>query len=236
MFVAHRVKGFGAPENSTAAIARAAAAGMAIVDVDLRASRDGELFLLHDRTLDRTTTLRGPIETAGAASLEPARLENGESLPRFKDAYAMARGRVVLSLTFKVDAVEAVADWIHAHGSFDDLIFFVSTGDTMRSAAQAKRRYPQMIVMVRLLAGRVTAESTRALFGRLPEILHTDRVSAGEVARLHALGAKVWMSAVPLDGYIEPLRSLAVDRLLAAHPDFVLTDLPVPPVRRIAAR
>lgn len=234
--VAHRVRGFGEPENSIAAIARAVGAGMAVVDVDLRASRDGELFLLHDRTLARTTTLRGPIENANADALANARLKNGEPLPRFKDAYAMARGRIMLSVEFKVDVVEAVADWIQGHGSFDDLIFFVATGQAMQSAAQAKRRYPHMIVMVRLLDRRVTVESTQAVFGRLPEIFHTDRVSAREVASLHALGVKVWMNAAPLKRYVEPIRSLALGQLLATNLDFILTDMPVPVARRIAAR
>ncbi len=234
--VAHRVKGFGAPENSAAAVARAVAAGMAVVEIDLRASKDGELFLLHDRKLDRTTNLRGLIETTDSAALAQARLENGEPLPRFKDVYELARARTMLAIAFKVDAVEAVAAWIHAHGAFDDLIFFVNTGEEMRSAAEAKRRHPRMIVMVRLLDRRVTVESTRAIFGQLPEIFHTDRVRACEVARLQALGVKVWMNAVPWEGYIEPVKSLAVGWILGTKLDFILTDTPVSTARRIGAR
>ena len=95
-------------------------------------------------------------------------------------------------------APEQTADWIHDHGSFDDLIFFANTGEEIAAAARAKQRYPAMIVMVRLLDTRVTVESTRGAFGgRLPEILHTDRIGADEVGALHALGVKVYMNAIP---------------------------------------
>ena len=42
-------------------IAAALAAGADEVEIDLRVSRDGGVFLLHDGTLDRVTELEGPI-------------------------------------------------------------------------------------------------------------------------------------------------------------------------------
>src|SRR4029077_5377213 len=138
-----------------------------------------------------------------SAQLSEARLANGETLPRFKELYEIARGRTVLTVGFKVDVVEQVADWIARHGSFDDLIFFVNTGEQMKASARAKKQYPRVLVMVRLLDTRVTVDSTRAVFGGLlPEIFHTERVGAGTVADLHALGAKVFMNVVQWEGYV----------------------------------
>jgi hypothetical protein len=49
--IAHRggVVGPGAPENSLAAVERAAAAGYDLVELDVERSREGEPFLFHDR-------------------------------------------------------------------------------------------------------------------------------------------------------------------------------------------
>ena len=233
--VAHRANGFGAPENSREAIAQAIRAGVPAVKIDVRASKDGELYVLHDGWLDRTTTLRGRIEGLTSGQLSRARLANGETLPRFQEIYEIARGRTVLTVGFKVDVVESVADWIARHGSFDDVIFFVNTGEQMQAAARAKRQYPRMLVMVRLLDTRVTVDSTRAVFGgRLPEIVHTERVGAGTVADLHALGLKVFMNAVQWEGYVQPIRYLAIGWILGTKLDFVLTDEPAPMMRRVA--
>jgi hypothetical protein len=232
--VAHRAHGFSGPGNSREAVVHAIQAGVPAIKIDLRASKDGELFVLHDGTLDRATNLRGRIEGFTSAELARARLANGETLPRFREVYDIARGRAVLIVGFKVDVVEEVADWVDRHGSFDDLIFFVNTGEEMQSAARAKRRYPRMIVMVRLLDTRVTVDSTRAIFGGLPEIFHTDRVGAGTVASLHALGVKVFMNAAEWEGYVQPVKSLAIGWILRTNLDFILTDEPVPMMRRVA--
>jgi glycerophosphoryl diester phosphodiesterase len=232
--VVHRGHGLGAPENSREAVTRALAAGVPLIKIDVRAAQDGGLFLLHDGKLDRTTTLKGRIESLTSAAVAEARLANGETLPRFADVYEIARGRAILVVGFKSDAVQQAADWIHAHGSFDDLVFFVNTGEEMQAAARAKTRYPAMIVMVRLLDTRVTVESTRAVFGRLPEIFHTDRVGAERVANLHALGVKVFMNVVPWEGYVQPVKHIVVGWILRTRLDFVLTDEPVAMMRRLS--
>jgi len=236
--VAHRAEGFGGPENSRAAVALVVEAGVPVIEIDLRGSKDGQLFLMHDGPLERYTSLRGRVEEVSSEEIGRARLKNGETIPRFEDVYAITRGRAMLSVDFKVHErmIEEVADWIHAHGSFDDLIFFANTGEEMEAAARAKQRYPQMIVMVRLLDTRVTVDSTRAVFGgRLPEILHTDRIGVTEVARLHALGTKVYMNAVPLDHYLEPFRYFATRSLLETGLDFVLTGNSLSVMRKVAA-
>jgi len=231
--VAHRARGLDAPENSRAAVARAIEAGVPVVKLDVRASRDGDLFLLHDGKLDRTTNLTGRIETASTADLGSARLSNGETLPRFAEVYAISRGRVVMTIGFKVDAVERIADWINAEGSFDDLIFFVNTGEEMAAAARARQRYPDMMIMVRLLDTRVTLDSTRAVFGGLPDILHTDRIGPQEVASLHALGTKVYMDATAAERNIPPFNYFAIGSLLKTKLDFFQTDEPLSALRRI---
>jgi glycerophosphoryl diester phosphodiesterase family protein len=231
---AHRAHSFGAPENSRQAVSRATEAGVPLIKIDVRASRDGELFLLHDGSLERATNLRGRIERFAAAELAQARLHNGETLPRFTDVYALTRGRAILIVGFKADAVEQVADWIAGHGSFDDLIFFVNTGEEIAAAARAKARHPRMIVMVRLLDTRVTVDSTRAALGGLPEIFHTDRVGAGTVASFHALGVKVFMNIVPWEAYVQPLKYLAVSWVLRTKADIILSDDPLSLMRRTA--
>ena len=235
--VAHRARGFGGPDNSRAAVTLAVAAGVPVVEIDLRGSKDGELFVMHDGKLESSTTLQGRIERLPSNVVASARLRNGEAVPRFRDVYERSRGRFVLSVDFKVhpEAVAEVADWNHAHGSFDDLIFFVKSIEELTAAAKAKKRYPQMIVMARLLDTRVTVETVRTIFGRLPEILHTDRIGADEVARLHAQDVKVYMNAIPLGHYWQPFRYLAMRSLLRTGADFILTDDPEALMRRISS-
>jgi glycerophosphoryl diester phosphodiesterase len=235
--VAHRAEGFGGPENSRAAVALVVEAGVPVVEIDLRASRDGRLFVMHDGRLEHSTSLRGRVDELSSEEIGRARLKNGETIPRFEDVYELTRGKAILSVDFKAPErmMEEAAAFIDAHGSFDDLIFFANTGEEMAAAARAKQRHPRMIVMVRLLDTRVTVASTRAVFaGRLPDILHTDRIGATEVADLHALGTKVYMNALPLDRYFQPFRYFATRSLLETGLDFVLTGNPLSVMRKVA--
>ncbi|MSO66047.1 MAG: glycerophosphodiester phosphodiesterase [Alphaproteobacteria bacterium] len=59
--IAHRGASGQAPENTIVAIARAAALGARWVEIDAKLTADGELILMHDDTLDRTTDGRGPV-------------------------------------------------------------------------------------------------------------------------------------------------------------------------------
>ncbi len=58
--IGHRGAALSAPENTLAGLREAAALGVAWVEFDVRLTRDERAILLHDDTLERTTTGRGP--------------------------------------------------------------------------------------------------------------------------------------------------------------------------------
>lgn len=222
--VAHRTAGFGAPEDSRAGVLAAVQAGISFIEADVRLSRDGAFYILHDETLDRTTSMKGPIAAKDSTELAGARLSNGEGLPRMEDLYSTSRGRAILFLDMKVDAVERVAEWIAGNGSFDDVVFFVSDEPAMRSAARAKLRYPRMLVMARV-HGSLDLERAEAALGGLPAIVHPDFPSYELVESLHARGAKVYAAFDGTDR-VPVFRDMVAEVLLKRKVDFIDTDYP----------
>ena len=75
LWIAHRGAGKLAPENTLAAFRHGAHFGYAAFECDVKLSADGVPFLLHDATLDRTTSGRGDAGTWPWAEL--ARLDAG---------------------------------------------------------------------------------------------------------------------------------------------------------------
>lgn len=69
---AHRGGAALARENTLDAFANALALGADGIELDVRASRDGRIVVHHDETLDRTTTLRGPVREYRADELARA--------------------------------------------------------------------------------------------------------------------------------------------------------------------
>jgi glycerophosphoryl diester phosphodiesterase len=82
----HRGASGEAPENTLPAFARARAQGVPYLEMDCHATRDGEIVVLHDAELERTTDGSGPVRGLALAELE--RLDagyrftpDGESFP-----------------------------------------------------------------------------------------------------------------------------------------------------------
>jgi glycerophosphoryl diester phosphodiesterase len=109
--VAHRGAWHGAPENSLASIEKAIAVGADIVEIDVRKSADGELFLMHDDTLNRMAGIDRDAETFTMAELQAIALreENGgadraftdQRIPTLKQVFETIRGRIFADLDLK---------------------------------------------------------------------------------------------------------------------------------------
>ncbi|WMT90431.1 glycerophosphodiester phosphodiesterase family protein [Pelagibacterium sp. H642] len=108
---AHRGAWHGAPENSIAAIEAAIAKGYEIVEIDVRRSADGELFVLHDDTLERMAGIARKPEEFDLADLQKTtlRTRNGgetvamteHTVPSLKQVFETIRGRIFVDLDLK---------------------------------------------------------------------------------------------------------------------------------------
>jgi glycerophosphoryl diester phosphodiesterase len=75
-YVAHRGGAARWAENSLTAFRGALAAGAKLVELDVHLTADGEVAVIHDPTLERTTSGRGPLAACTAADLRGARLRD----------------------------------------------------------------------------------------------------------------------------------------------------------------
>lgn len=73
-YVVHRGGAARWPENSLLAFRSAIAHGATLLELDVHASADGEVVVIHDPTLDRTTDATGPVAARTAADLRRVRL------------------------------------------------------------------------------------------------------------------------------------------------------------------
>jgi glycerophosphoryl diester phosphodiesterase len=121
----HRAGGFapGIPENSLAGIRRAAELGAAFAEIDIRQTADGEYVLMHDATLDRTTTGEGDLNALTLTELRSLYLrDNGgritvERIPTLMEALTLAReSGIYLELDLKEMDPEQAARIVQGAG------------------------------------------------------------------------------------------------------------------------
>jgi glycerophosphoryl diester phosphodiesterase len=75
---AHRGAQVAAPENTLEAITQAGRLGYGFVEIDVRKTKDGEYILMHDATVDRTTTGSGKVKDLTLEEIQSFNIEDKE--------------------------------------------------------------------------------------------------------------------------------------------------------------
>ncbi len=103
-FIAHRgLHGLldNTPENSLNAFKRAVELGFAI-EIDIHITRDGEVVVFHDDTLNRVCGVDGKVEEKTLAELKQLRLNGTDcQIPTLQECLEVVDGRVPLLIEFK---------------------------------------------------------------------------------------------------------------------------------------
>lgn len=131
--VAHRGDWRTAPENSIEAALGAFALGADMVEIDAQSIADGSLVVIHDDTLDRTTSLSGLVRDMTPAMLASARLRasdglNGAALtttalPTLPQMLEALRGKGLINIDTKMrDDLDAACATVIAMGMTDQVL------------------------------------------------------------------------------------------------------------------
>ena len=188
----------GVGENTVAAL-RFATDSSDVLEFDVRFTADGVPVLMHDATLDRTTTCTGPVAGRTLSGLAPCLVRatgpgEDQPVPTLDEAvaYAATAGRPV-SPELKVDpSVEQLA---HVVGVLDR--HGLGAGSWVQSflPATLARVHAARPTWHLVLLGTATVELTPAQVrdaGASVAGLPVSRTSASSVAPFHAAGLQVW--------------------------------------------
>lgn len=106
--IAHRGAADSAPENTLAAIGKALEGPAEFIEIDVHRTRDGQVVVMHDATVDRTTNGQGKIADLTLAELR--QLDAGswfdpgfrqEKVPTLEEVLALVNGKKKLLIEIK---------------------------------------------------------------------------------------------------------------------------------------
>ena len=104
---AHRGDSAAYPENTLLAFRKAMESGAYGVELDLHATADGTVVVIHDRSLERTTTGRGYVDEMTLAAVREADAGSGERVPTFAEVLELVGDRLHFDLEVKQPGIEA---------------------------------------------------------------------------------------------------------------------------------
>jgi glycerophosphoryl diester phosphodiesterase len=223
---AHRGGAALAPENTIAAFDNAIALGVDGIELDVHLARDGVVVVHHDKILDRTTSLRGPVVARTTDELARAGVPTlAGVLARYRDV------RVIIEL--KVNSValaQAVVGVVGGAGAAPR----VCLGSFGRRALRAARRLEPAIatsaareeVRWALYRTRVRWPVSRVAYAgyQIPEWAGRTRVVSPrfiEDAHRAGLGVQVW--TVDTEEAARRLLGWGVDALITDRPDIMVS-------------
>lgn len=149
--IGHRGNRAFAPENTLPSLLEAVVLGADALEFDLRLSRDGQLVMFHDATLERTTDGHGRVDQHSVAELK--RLDAGAHFTRDGKSFPW-RGRGVTVSTFD-EVIESLPRSV-------PLIIELKTATATEALRQAVRRHA---LAPRIIVAGFDPASTRPLRG-----------------------------------------------------------------------
>lgn len=230
------------PENSLLAHRNALGLGVDFLETDVHLTSDGEVVVLHDATLDRTTTGRGPVGAVTLADLAGVKLRGAdgaptdERLPRLAELLDLVRpSRAQLLLEIKVDAArrryagieEKVLALVKDRGLLGRTPFMGFQADTVRRVRELEPGAATVLLVARSRlerqrvepreAVRWTAEAGAGTLGIQHTALDTGVIDA---ARKAGVAVAAWTVNEEQD--MRRVIGLGADILISDRPDVAL--------------
>lgn len=156
--VAHRGFSSIAPENSLSAFEAAIECGAPYFELDVQASADGVPMVIHDETLDRTSSSGHTGRVDHLAQSELRQVHVGypskfgaafalEPLPTLADALALAKGRIKVCVEIKVSGIEeAIVRDIRSQGMASEVVVFSFLPDVLRRVHELAPELPLLFL------------------------------------------------------------------------------------------
>ncbi|MBT3341777.1 MAG: glycerophosphodiester phosphodiesterase [Gemmatimonadetes bacterium] len=230
--IAHRGASAQAPENTLAAFEQAIRLGVDMLEIDVRASCDGEVVVIHDAAIDRTTNRVGQVaelsfeqlRQADAGSWFDAQFK-GEQIPTLSEVLDLARHRAIVLIEIKADHLaERVLQQISAAGAQDAVVVQSFDPETVRRIKSIEPMMPTSLLMgdlpkspSRLRARRMVRE-VLAVGANALSIWHAALTPAFH-EEMRMRGISVWVWTVDEEVVLRDVTQLGVQGIITNHPD-----------------
>lgn len=240
--IAHKGASGTAPENTMVAFQKALDLGVDMIELDVRHTKDEEIVVFHDSTLDRTTNGRGLVEDMTLAEIKELDAGSwfhpdfeGEKVPTLKEVLDLVDGRCKVLIEIKHmdhphyhDFAEKLIDIVKEERNGFEWCILQSYEDRYIEEAHA---YDDRIQTKKLLIGEDSAPliafyvETRVHLGRSKKESrlnalnpHYETLSPRRVFRMHARGFEVYTYPVNERDDMIKMLNMGVDGIITDFP------------------
>jgi glycerophosphoryl diester phosphodiesterase len=156
-------------DNSIEGIESCIRMGVDIVEIDVAKTKDGQLILMHDRKVDRTTNGKGMVSDFTLEEIKNMRLRNGLGrvtdfqIPTLEEAMTVAKGKITVNIDKGDEYFDDVYRILEKTGTIDQSII-----KSDKPYRQLREKYGENLDKMRFmpvihLKSETTIDSIRAI-------------------------------------------------------------------------
>ena len=126
--VAHRGDWRNSPENSIQAFKNCIEMGVDMIEIDVRKTKDNELVIIHDATVDRTTNGKGKVSDLTLEEVKKLRLRAGHGVvtrhevPTLEEVLNLCKGKVLINIDKGYDYFQQMYSLLTKTGTLDQVV------------------------------------------------------------------------------------------------------------------
>jgi glycerophosphoryl diester phosphodiesterase len=233
--VAHRGFSSIAPENSLSAFEAAIECGAPYFELDVQASADGVPMVIHDETLDRTSSSghTGRVDHLAQSELRQVHVGYAskfgaefalEPLPTLADALALAKGRIKVCVEVKVSGIEeAIVRDIQEQGMASEVVVFSFLPNVLSRIHELAPELPLLFLKEHATADDLKV--CKALKATAIGVGGQTILDAAFVEAAAAANIQIWRWTVDASDEMRAMLNIPVQGLISNRPDEALRQL-----------
>ena len=216
LVIAHRGDSSRAPENSREAVRFALSLPVDMIELDVRRSRDNQLYVIHDKDTGRTADRNIDIEQAEADEIAAVKLKNGEPVPTLKEILELVAGKTGLNLEIKSDGAGGLCAAQLAGSGYRGKVLLSSFKE--REVLDARRVMPSLAFSEIFddFAAKDVAKYASKSYGVIS--LRKKTVTKALIDACHERGVKVYVWTVDDEDEIRKFIDWSVDGIYSNKP------------------
>ena len=223
--IGHRGAPGHAPENTLASFQKALQIGVDGVEMDARMTADGQIAVIHDDTLDRTTDMTGQVRQLTMAQIRKADAGGGERVPTLQEALETIPDGILAVIEIKtLDAAAPSARLAQEIGKSGETLLISFLPEALPAARAAVPKLQTALIVGRRIADGET-ENGRAML-QAARSAGTDSVSCNwriaspeAVQAVHEAGGTIGVWTPNDPRHIRQAIQAGVDAVTSDYPD-----------------
>lgn len=210
------------PENTLRSFSKAIALGVHAIELDVYVCKTGELVVIHDGKVDRTTNGTGYVQEKTLTELKQLDAGKGEQIPTLEEVFQLVNQQVIINIELKGQGTaQAVADLINMYVTQQSWAwsnFFVSSFDHYELQAFSQA-CPEVSIGALIDSIPLGYAEFGSKLNADAVVVSADFINQAFVDDAHARGMRIYVYTLNDFDQIARIKQLGVDGIFSNYPD-----------------